>query len=95
MPGFSLGHEAWSGVLQAAAHLSSQQQSAALAKRELYWFEMGRVLWHREQLLKKLQEAAVRFEEEAEAEIEVWLMERTPASIEVPMQPPKKTPEQD
>ena len=90
--GFSHGHEAWSWGLQAAAQLSLQQQSAGLAKRELYWCKIGCVLWRRKQLLKKLQEAAVRFEEEAEPEFEMWLTEHTLASIEVQIQATKEPP---
>ena len=64
-------------------NMSPRQKAAALARREVYWFEMGRVLWRREQLLQKLQVAAVQLEEEAEAEFEMWLTQPTSASREV------------
>ena len=69
--------------VQAEMQLSLQQKREALGRREVYWFEMGRVLWRREQLLEKLQVAAVRLEEEAEGELEMWIMLPRPASLEV------------
>lgn len=48
--------------MQAAMGLSDQQKGMALRRRELYWVELGRVLWHREKLLKQLQRTAVLME---------------------------------
>lgn len=67
-------------VLQAAMNFSDRQKRMALARRELYWFEMGRVLWHRDQLLGELQEAAVKLDIESEGEVDMWLLQPTPIS---------------
>ena len=42
-------------VLQVIMNLTAQQKEMGLARRELYYIELGRVLWHREQLLQQLQ----------------------------------------
>ena len=63
--------------------LSDRQKRMALARRELYWFEMGRVLWHRDHLLQELQEAAVLLDTESEGEVDIWLAQPTPISRQV------------
>ena len=36
-------------------NLTQKQKQMALARRKLYYVELGRVLWHRERLLQELQ----------------------------------------
>ena len=36
-------------------NLTPKQKQMALARRRLYYVELGRVLWHRERLLEELQ----------------------------------------
>lgn len=70
-------------AFQAALRLSQQQKRMALARRELYYVELGRILWHRERLLKELQSAAVQLELEADGEVEMLLSQATPISLHV------------
>ncbi|KAK9862449.1 hypothetical protein WJX84_009248 [Apatococcus fuscideae] len=67
----------------AAMGLTDRQKRMALARRELYWVELGRILWHRERLVKQLQSAAVQLENEAEGEVDSWLALPSPISSEV------------
>ena len=70
-------------LVQAAMGLSWHQKFMVLSKRELYWVSMGRVLWHRKQLIATLQAAAVQLAEQTEGEPSMCLHHPGPLRTQV------------
>ncbi|KAK9821363.1 hypothetical protein WJX74_003879 [Apatococcus lobatus] len=66
-----------------AMNLTAQQKQMGLVGRESYFMELGRVLWHRKQLLQQLQVAALQLEDEADGDIELGLRQPSPVAMRV------------
>ena len=60
-------------LLQAECNFSRSQKVKAIGKRRMYYRELGRLVRHREQLLKQLENVAIRLDEVAGGQMELLL----------------------
>lgn len=58
---------------QAECQLSASQKARAVAKRQAFYQEMGRLLRYREQLLRQLERSAIWLDEATGGEVELLL----------------------
>ncbi len=69
--------------MQHSMNLTETQKTLWMMKRNYFYIELGRILRDRQQLLQKLEVAAVRLEQEADCELHEYLSQPRQACIDM------------